>query len=32
MNTSIESIRARKSQLKKKLTENGIDAAHFFNF
>ena len=32
MNTSIESIRARKSQLKKKLTENGIDAAQFFNF
>ena len=30
MNTSIESIRARKSQLKKKLTENGIDAAQFF--
>ncbi|HMM16044.1 MAG TPA: hypothetical protein PKC47_00705 [Petrimonas sp.] len=32
MNTSIESIRARKSQLKKKLTENGIDTAQFFNF
>ena len=31
MNTSIESIRARKSQLKKKLTENGIDTAQFFN-
>ena len=31
MNTSIESIRARKSQLKKKLTENGIDHAQFFN-
>jgi hypothetical protein len=30
MNTSIESIRARKSQLKKKLTENGIDATRFF--
>jgi len=30
MNTSIESIRARKSQLKKKLTENGIDTAQFF--
>ena len=32
MNTSIESIRARKSQLKKKMTENGIDTAQFFNF
>ena len=32
MNTSIESIRARKSQLKKKLTENGIDTTQFFNF
>ncbi len=32
MNTSMESIRARKSQLKKKLTENGIDTAQFFNF
>ena len=31
MNTSIESIRARKSQLKKKLTENGIDTTQFFN-
>jgi len=31
MNTSIESIRARKSQLKKKMVENGIDTAQFFN-
>ncbi|MDO5665419.1 MAG: hypothetical protein Q4G63_09205, partial [Bacteroidia bacterium] len=32
MNTSIESIRARKSQLKKKMIENGINIADFFNF
>lgn len=32
MNTSVESIRARKSQLKKKMTENGIDIRDFFNF
>lgn len=32
MNTSIESIRARKSQLKKKLTENAIDITPFFSF
>ena len=32
MNTSIESIRARKSQLKKKMTENDIDTTQFFNF
>ena len=32
MNTSIESIRARKSQLKKKLTENAIDITQFFSF
>ncbi|OJV38515.1 MAG: hypothetical protein BGO33_06900 [Bacteroidia bacterium 43-41] len=32
MNTSIESIRARKSQLKKKMTENDIDTTQFFSF
>ena len=32
MNTSIESIRARKSQLKKKMIENAIDTTPFFNF
>lgn len=32
MNTSIESIRARKSQLKKKMTEKDIDTTQFFNF
>lgn len=30
MNTSIESIRARKSQLKKKMIDHGIDATRFF--
>lgn len=32
MNTSIESTRARKSQLKKKMVENRIDTSDFFNF
>lgn len=32
MNTSIESTRVRKSQLKKKMVENRIDTNDFFNF
>ena len=32
MNTSIESIRVRKSQLKKKMQENAIEINQFFNF
>ncbi len=32
MNTSIESTRARKSQLKKKMIENAIDTTQFFTF
>ena len=32
MNTSIESTRARKSQLKKKMIENAIDTTLFFTF
>ena len=32
MNASIESIRARKSQLKKKMTDKGINSSDLFNF
>lgn len=32
MNSSIESIRARKSQLKKKMTDKGINSSELFHF